>query len=138
MKKAFNILMLCIVAMIGLSMLCHAADSPSSIPSDLLRAMHQVESSGQLGAILGDNGKALGPFQIHRSYWRDANVPGSYAQCSDYGYSVRVMTAYMRRYAPSALRTGNKEVIARTHNGGPRGAKDNATLGYWARVSKRL
>ena len=39
--------------------------------NDFLNALHQVESGGQLGAIVGDNGRALGPLQIHKIYWAE-------------------------------------------------------------------
>jgi hypothetical protein len=44
----------------------------------------------------------------------------------------------MRLHVPDAWARGDGETIARVHNGGPRGAGKNATLGYWQRVRARL
>jgi hypothetical protein len=86
----------------------------------------------------GDNGKAIGPFQIHKAYWQDSGVRGSYSQCTNYDYSLKVVTAYLNRYAPDAVKSNDFEKLARIHNGGPQGHKKQATLGYWAKVKKAL
>jgi hypothetical protein len=39
---------------------------------------------------------------------------------------------------PEALASGDLEVLARIHNGGPRGAQSPATLDYWRRVRADL
>ena len=39
---------------------------------ELVKAIHKVESGGRVGKILGDNGRALGPLQIHYANWKDA------------------------------------------------------------------
>lgn len=108
------------------------------LPNDLLQAIHKVETDGKFGPILGDHGKALGPFQIHREYWKDSRVPGRYEQCADYDYAVKVVTAYMNRFAPYYVRARNKEALARIHNGGPNGHKHGATKKYWLKVRKHL
>lgn len=108
---------------------CCAAPSQA-----FFNALHHVETSGRTGAILGDNGRALGPLQIHESYWRDSGVAGSYSQCADLGYSQRVVSAYLKRYAPAAWARGDAVELARVHNGGPRGASKQATIGYARRV----
>lgn len=110
----------------------------SGASTNLLTAIHQVESGGRTGPILGDGGKALGPMQIHYSYWRDSGVTGKYSDCADYTYSCKVVTAYWRRFAPDALRTGDCETLARVHNGGPCGYAHDNTKKYWARVRKYL
>ena len=106
----------------------------------LAAAIHQVETSGRLGPILGDGGAALGPLQIHKAYHADSGVPGPYSRCADYAYSVRVYKAYMARYA-TARRLGRAPTaqdVARIHNGGPSGWKRKSTLGYWAKVNKEF
>lgn len=106
----------------------------------LIDALHQVETGGRLGPIKGDGGQALGPLQIHRAYHADSGVPGSYERCADLDYSVRVVRAYMQRYA-TERRLGRRvtaQDIARIHNGGPNGWKRKSTLGYWAKVRKEL
>jgi len=101
----------------------------------LIDAVHQVETSGRLGAIKGDGGRALGPLQIHRAYWLDSRVPGRYEDCARLDYSRRVFRAYMARYAP---RVRDFETLARIHNGGPKGHKKPATKPYWRKVERNL
>jgi len=111
--------------------------SPTSKSPDLnwdkiLYAIHQVETSGRLGPIVGDGGDALGPLQIHRGYHSDSRVKGPYSNCSSLSYSSTVVRAYMGRYA-TKRRLGRAPTpvdIARMHNGGPNGHKKKATLGY--------
>jgi hypothetical protein len=121
MKSTLLLLALCATA--------HAAP-----PASFFRALHVVETSGRTGPILGDGGKALGPLQIHRSYHADSRVAGDYSRVADLAYSKRVATAYLKRYAPAAWKAGDVEVLARVHNGGPRGHLKQATKGYGARV----
>ena len=62
--------------------------------SVFLNALHQVESNGKTGHIVGDNGKALGPFQIHYSYWNDVKdkVGGKYEDVENLDYAKKVVT----------------------------------------------
>jgi len=112
------------------------ATAHSAPPSSFFRALHVVETSARTGPILGDNGKALGPLQIHRGYHADARIGGDYARCADLDYSRRVVSAYLQRYAPQAWAAGDVTTLARIHNGGPRGDKKTATLGYAAKVTR--
>ena len=123
MKRLTLLLALCATA--------HAAPPPS-----FFRALHVVETSGRTGAIIGDQGRALGPLQIHRAYHADARIGGDYSRCADLDYSRRVVTAYLQRYAPAAWASGDVTTLARIHNGGPRGDKKSATLGYAAKVAR--
>jgi len=102
--------------------------------ASFFRALHIVETSGKLGPTIGDNGKALGPLQIHRAYHADSRVSGDYSRCADLEYSKRVVAAYLQRYAPQAWAAGDVETLARIHNGGVRGASKPATKGYGVRV----
>jgi len=115
-----------------------AAAAHAAPPESFFRALHIVETGGKRGAILGDNGKALGPLQIHRVYWQDSRVAGSYEQCADLNYSKRVVAAYLQRYAPEAYSKGDVETLARVHNGGPRGASKPATVNYAAKVRRAM
>jgi hypothetical protein len=121
MNRALLLLALCATA--------HAAP-----PDSFFRALHIVETSGRTGPIIGDNGKALGPLQIHRAYHADARVAGDYSRLADLDYSKRVATAYLKRYAPAAWKAGDVETLARIHNGGPRGHLKPATKSYGVRV----
>ena len=109
----------------------------------LLAAIATVESGGDPSAV-GDGGKAIGIFQIHRGYWQDAvafdkTLGGKYEDCFNPAYARRVVTAYLRRYAPKGA---TLEDLARLHNGGcnifkKRGTKawDNTTA-YWCKIRK--
>ena len=105
-------------------------------PDSFFRALHLVETGGKRGAIIGDNGRALGPLQIHRAYHIDSRVAGDYSRCADLDYSKRVVTAYLQRYAPAAWANGDVNTLARIHNGGPRGASKPATIRYGEKVSR--
>ena len=138
------------LALIGLCVplvFSFAAPLQSRLRRDVLDAIRLVESSGRDDCRDGDGGLAIGPFQIHRVYWLDAvqaepalgpAAGHDYQDCRDRRYAERVVAAYMQRYVPSAWLRGDAEVIARTHNGGPRGAQKNATDGYWRRVERAL
>jgi len=110
------------------------ATAHSAPPDSFFRALHVVETSGKRGAILGDNGRALGPLQIHRAYHADARIGGDYARCADLDYSKRVVSAYLQRYAPAAWAAGDVTTLARIHNGGPKGASKPATVAYGDKV----
>jgi hypothetical protein len=119
-----------------LALLALASASHAAPPESFWRALHQVETSGRHGAILGDNGKSLGPLQISRAYWQDARVGGSYSQVTSVVYARRVVTAYLKRYAPVAWAKGDVATLARIHNGGPTGHKKTATLPYADKVRR--
>ena len=123
MKRLALLLALCATA--------HAAP-----PDSFFRALHVVETSGRTGAIIGDNGRALGPLQIHRGYHTDARIGGDYSRCADLDYSRRVVTAYLQRYAPAAWASGDVKTLARIHNGGPKGATKTATVAYGDKVAR--
>lgn len=107
-------------------------------PANFFAALHQVETGGALGGTKGDRGKALGPLQIHRAYHADSRVGGDYARCADLEYSKRVVTSYLKRYAPAAWESGDISTLARIHNGGPKGNIKPATKPYAAKVLRVL
>ena len=109
----------------------------------LLNAIRFVESNNRDDVPDGDNGLAIGPYQIHYVYWFDANefdkqLGGTYQMCRQRAYAERVIDAYMRRHIPKEWHAGLGETIAKVHNGGPNGHMKSATKGYWQRVRKRL
>jgi Destabilase len=115
------------------------AGAPARADARLLDALRQVESHGNDRAV-GDNGKAIGPYQIWYSYWKDAvefdkTLGGSYEDCYKPDYARRVVIAYLSRYAP---KNASYEQLARIHNGGPKGDKNNKTIKYWNKVKKEL
>jgi hypothetical protein len=107
---------------------------------ELAKAIHQVESSGRTGKnIVGDNGKAIGPLQIHFENWKDAtdfdkSIGGKYLDCHDLNYSYKIFDAYLRRYGKGK----SAKDRARIWNGGPRGYEKNSTKIYWSKVKENL
>ena len=83
----------------------------------MLDAIRTVETGGHADPAnaVGDGGRALG-----------------YQSVRDQATAERVVLAYLTRYAPDwSLRT-----CARIHNGGPKGHRKPATLGYAKRVEE--
>ena len=112
--------------------------------SPLLDAICQVESNCDSTAV-GDNGNAIGAYQIWYAYWYDAveydpSIGGKYEDCYNKDYSEKIINAYWKRYA-NEKRLGRKvtdEDRARIHNGGPNGYKKKATVGYWSDVKGKM
>lgn len=133
MKKTILISAVCSVLLYGFS-------NKNYSNLELAKAIHQVESSGRVGRnIVGDNGKAIGPLQIHFENWKDAtdfdkSIKGKYSDCHDLKYSQLVFDAYLRRYGNGK----SVEERARIWNGGPRGIEKSATVAYWKKVKKNL
>jgi NAD-dependent oxidoreductase involved in siderophore biosynthesis len=122
-----------------LFLLTLAAAAHAAPPASFWTALHQVETSGRLGAILGDNGRSLGPLQISRAYFADSKVAGSYEQVIELDSAIKVASAYMRRYEPEAWRQGNVEILARLHNAGPSWRRKlAATDAYAAKVQREM
>ena len=130
------------------SVLCASVARP--IDRRLLDAIMEVESGGDENAV-GDGGKSRGAYQISRAYYYDAvefdpsltnggrtyedvHGPGSSA------YAEGVVRSYMERYAiPERLgHNPTYEDMARIHNGGPDGYKEDSTLDYWERIQSWL
>jgi len=110
---------------------------------EILQALRFVESGGHDDVADGDQGAAIGPYQIHQRYWQDAvtatpALGGGYQDCRRRRYAEQVIAAYMRKWATDAWDNGDAQTIARIHNGGPEGARRSATLPYWRRVRARL
>ena len=134
--------MIALALLLGLH--CATPAVPAAAPwtiDEVFAALREVETGGCPDGgrrARGDGGAALGPYQIHRAYWLDARVAGAYEQCRDADYSRSVVLAYWRRWCPRALEAVDAEVLARVHNGGPRGLATESTRGYWRRVERAL
>ena len=116
-----------------------AAATHAAPPASFWKALHQVETSGRLGAIEGDGGRSLGPLQISRAYFADSRVGGAYEQVADLPFAIKVASAYMRRYEPEAWRQGNVDILARLHNAGPSWRRKlAATDSYSAKVMREM
>lgn len=124
---------------------------------EILAALWQVESSGMKNPPDGDDGQAIGPFQIHWGYWNDAaeysrshksqdpedliftaHSLGNYDMCREVAYAALTVQMYMLRFCPEAWEARDAETIARIHNGGPKGATKKSTEGYWLKMKKQL
>jgi hypothetical protein len=106
--------------------------------SNLISALIIVESSGNDLAI-GDNGRALGPLQIHRGVVQDVNrFTGSHYRHQDMTNRAQaraVCAAYLTHYGKNKT----TEEQARIWNGGPQGhKKKTATQAYWLKVQRNL
>jgi hypothetical protein len=105
--------------------------------SNLISALIIVESSGNDQAI-GDNGRALGPLQIHRGVVQDVNrITGSnyrWESMTNRAQARAVCEAYLQHYG----RGKTTEQQARIWNGGPTGDRKPVTLAYWRRVQKAI
>ena len=122
--------------------LCAPSPRSADVALDrVLEAIRSVETGNRPDSgrgSIGDGGSAIGPFQIHYEYWKDSAVPGRYEDCRDCDYARRVVIAYWHRYCPDAVIMHDAEVLARTHNGGPTGAKRDSTLPFWKKVKLEL
>lgn len=132
-----------LIAILLITHRCDRAARPTWPRDQILAAIRFVESGDRPNPPDGDDGRAIGPYQIHEVYWRDAiaarkDLGGTYQDCRDRRYAERVLAAYMERYVPTAWATGDAEIIARTHNGGPTGPTRPQTERYWQRVRARL
>lgn len=103
----------------------------------LLDAIARVESNGNPRAV-GDSGRALGVYQIHKSYWKDGTrilgVDWSYDCAKDPVKARQVVRAYLLHYG----RGRSLLEKARIHNGGPRGYQKKATLRYARKIAEIL
>lgn len=121
------------------ALLLYSGRPPFYTHEQILAAIHRVESSGRTRNVpAGDAGRSIGPLQISLAYWQDSGVEGHYEDCLHLDYAKEVVAAYMRRWVPLAWAHHDAEVIARVHNGGPRGMRKQATKRYWQRVRKVL
>ena len=100
----------------------------------LFDAIRMVEASGSDNPADGDDGLAIGPYQIWRVHWIDARMPhGRYQDCRNRAYAEEVMIRYWRRYAPAALAECDYETLARLHK--RLNIDDPDATAYWAKVS---
>ena len=119
-------------------------NQPKEDYNKLLSAICKVESNCDPTAV-GDNGNAIGAYQIWYDYWYDAvtfknddelKLSDGYKSCYDKDYSEKVVLAYWERYATikRLKRTPTDEDRARIHNGGPNGYKKDSTIKYWRKI----
>lgn len=115
----------------------------ASVDDAFLARLSAVESGGNDAAYNAAE-DAHGRYQIRQCYLDDANflLGTSYSlqDMHDPAKAAEVVRAYLLRYGQSyEHRTGlpaTPDVLARIHNGGPRGAERASTLGYASRFSR--
>jgi hypothetical protein len=111
----------------------------AAAPSErLIDALVHVESKGEVHAV-GDNGKAIGPLQIHKEVVDDVNK----AYGTNYTYDDRKSIDKSREICRKYLllhggRYATNEKYARIWNGGPNGHRKSRTRKYWVKVRRRL
>jgi len=114
---------------------CQAACITTDPFLSVAKAIMWQESKGDPNAI-GDGGRAIGPYQIHKAYWIDGTrflgVSWPYSSARDPLKAMAVVRAYTEHYA----RPFTPENIARVHNGGPHGSRKAATLAYWRKIER--
>ena len=105
--------------------------------TNLSTALIAVESSGN-DLTIGDQGRAIGPLQIHRAVVVDVNrFTGSHYRHQDMtnrATARKVCQAYLEHYGRGAT----TEQLARRWNGGPTGDRKPATLPYWRKVQQEM
>ena len=112
--------------------------------NDLLDAIEWVESKGDANEV-GDDGRAIGAYQIWKIYVDDLNrikpIRYGYNQTINrFSYDDRLdpvksremVSIYLKHYG------GTVEEMARKHNGGPNGHKKESIKKYWDKVRKVL
>ena len=115
---------------------------------DLLDAIEWVESRGNPYAV-GDNGAAIGAYQIHKIYVDDVNrIVGKKLFTYDDRYNRVLSRAMCSYYLGYWLSVNSNEIIkskvdtfealARIHNGGPNGYKKECTKPYWEKVKRAI
>ena len=110
-----------------------AAAADSNEIERLLDAIAHIESHYDPDAV-GDGGRALGAYQIHRVYWEDGTrllgVDWPHRDATNPKKARRVVKAYLLHYG-----NGKSLVeMARIHNGGPCGYKKKATVRYARKI----
>lgn len=125
---------------LGLSILLtpQTASASQNDPMErLLDAIAVVESRENPGAM-GDQGRAVGVYQIHRPYWAEGTeilgVNWAYADARDPQKARQVVRAYLSHYGRGKTLLD----MARIHNGGPKGYEKRATLAYARKVEQVL
>ena len=110
----------------------------------LLPLIAQIESNNNNNAV-GDDGKAIGIYQIHKIYVDDVNrILGeevfTYEDRKDIQRSRLIVAIYLNHYGKQYYYKHNKwptmDILARIHNGGPKGYTKAATLHYWTKIKR--
>lgn len=144
----------CILLFIGCTL------NAVEVSMKLLNAIAEVESSGK-GYVVGDGGKAVGKYQIHKQYvdevnrilkLRKINKHYTYNDRLNPNKSMEMVAHYLtfwgRQYEKRTGKPATMEVLAKIHNGhafwtrNPQNPKNmkyfNNIENYWNKVKKEL
>ena len=114
--------------------------------TEVIHAIHMQEGSGKKTVPDGgDNGQAIGPFQIHQKYWVDAvrftpalGKDHTYNDCHNYDYALLIVKSYLNGYEGKSIASGKWESVIRCHNGGPNWRNYASTYQYYLKVKRFL
>lgn len=109
------------------------------------KALRFVESSDGV-KLVGDHGKAIGVYQLHKIYVDDVNriykTSFTYDDRWDPIKSHQIVRLYLFFYRKEYIRRYKKdvtvEILARIHNGGPEGYLKESTKKYGCRVKNYI
>ena len=107
------------------------------------RALAKAESGG-LSYPSATNDGRIGLYRISYEYWKeavefDSELKGTFDDCASEVYARKVVNAYLRKHAASALEHKTYEVLAKTHKFGPfwKSQSHEADI-YWNDFKKNL
>jgi hypothetical protein len=105
------------------------------LDSNFVNIIGQIESNNNDNAV-GDKGKSISRYQIQRAAFIDAkqfdkSIKFKYESLTNQANALKVMTAYLNRYAQQAILRRDYQTLARIWTGGPKGNKKQVTLKYW-------
>ena len=141
-KRLSRVLGAAVLILVGWCTLARGEEESSSAVQGteietLLDVLACVESNNDPNAV-GDRGRALGVYQIHRAYWEDGTrllgVKWPYREAFNPERARCVVRAYLQHHGANKTFSD----IARIHNGGPSGHRKRSTLCYAQRVSQLL
>ena len=113
------------------------------IPAKFKQIISLIESNNRDNAI-GDNGKALGRYQIWQICYDDAcnydkSISFSYNSLTNKANSDIILTVYLNRYGRELIKLNDFESLARLWNAGPNWKnKKNLTNSYVSKFRKHL
>jgi hypothetical protein len=103
----------------------------TEILNSIINKIHIVESNGKSSVPVGDNGKAVGPLQLHQCVLDDVNkYYGMNFQSGD-RKDLEKSKLIARAYIIMWILENQEEIAVRIFNGGPRGWEKPATEKYW-------
>lgn len=102
-----------------------------------------VESNRGMDRQIGDEGKAVGPFQQHKQFVDDVNrISGKHFTYDDrnrFDQARQMAEIYLSHYC-TPKRLGHRPTLQdylRIYNGGPRGLTKSATWDYWLKAVQK-